>query len=50
METDDSNQPPYPVHEDSTTQLADIDRYQYVMLDSVALETMIELGLTLERD
>ena len=38
METDINNQPTHPVQEDRITQPAHIDCYQYVMLDSVALE------------
>ena len=40
METDDNNQPFHPVQEDRTKQLSNIDRDQYVMLDSVALEAI----------
>ena len=40
METDINNQPPHPVQEDRTQKPTHLDRYQYVMLASVALEAI----------
>ena len=45
METDNSNQPPYPVQEDRPKQPAHIDRYQYVMFDSSVLEAIDRASL-----
>ena len=40
METDINNRPPHPGQVDRTEQPTHIDRYQYLMLDSVALEAI----------